>query len=103
MDKLNSFEKDALRDPDVQSGYDNYDIIKQGQEALARVNTHINNLYWNARMEVKSDFTKGRAFLRTLFVPEKYGIEATEEVVDPDAPITFPKTFAEFEVQKQAR
>lgn len=79
------------------------EIKKQGDEALARLNVIINNLYWNARMEVKSDFMRGRAHLRTLFVPENYGIEVTEEVVDPNAPITFPKTFAEFEVQKLPR
>lgn len=79
------------------------EIKKQGDEALARLNVVINNLYWNARMEVKSDFMKGRVLLRTLFVPENYGIEVTEEVVNPNALITFPKTFAEFEVQKLPR
>jgi len=76
------------------------EIEKQGKEALERINVHINNLYWNARMEVKSDFIKGRAFLRTLFVPEKYGIEATEEVKDPVAKIVFP-SWEEFMRQKE--
>jgi len=55
------------------------DIEQAGKEALERLNTHINNLYWNARMEVKSDFIKGQNFLSTLFVPENYGIEVEEE------------------------
>ena len=79
------------------------EIEKQGKEALERINTHINNLYWNARMEVKSDFIKGQAYLRTLFVPKDYGIEIEEEVVDPNAPITFPATFSRFMDEKNAR
>ncbi len=78
------------------------EIKKQGDEALARLNVVINNLYLNARMEVKADFTKGRAFLRTLFVPEKYGIEATEEVKDPAAGIVFPH-WEEFMRQKEGQ
>lgn len=75
------------------------EIEKQGQEALARINTHINNLYWNARMEVKHDFMKARSYLNTLFVPENYGIEPTPEV-KIEGVISFPDTFTEFMQQK---
>lgn len=77
------------------------EIKKQGDEALLRLKTLINNLYWNARMEVKSDFNKGRMKLGEMFVPESYGI--TPIPVDKSKlSVLFPESFQEFTEQKKA-